>query len=48
MKRTYPIIRPFNLIRRRRPSGDVEKFIEFILSPDGKNIVKSLDYIPVR
>jgi len=42
--KTYPIIRPLNLI----PSGDVERFIEFLLSPQGQNIVKNLDYIPIK
>ncbi len=46
--RTYPIIRPLNLITKGRPTGDIEGFIEFLLSPQGQNIVKNLDYIPVR
>ncbi len=46
--KTYPIIRPLNLITKGRPSGDVERFIEFLLSPQGQNIVKNLDYIPIK
>lgn len=46
--KTYPIIRPLNLITRGKPTGDVEGFIEFLLSPQGQNIVKNLDYIPIK
>lgn len=46
--KSYPIIRPLNLITKGKPSGEVERFMEFLLSPHGQNIVKNLDYIPVR
>lgn len=46
--KSYPIIRPLNLITKGKPTGDIEGFIEFLLSPQGQNIVKNLDYIPIR
>ncbi|MFN3480270.1 MAG: phosphate ABC transporter substrate-binding protein [Thermodesulfovibrionales bacterium] len=46
--KTYPIIRPLNLLTKGRPSGDVQGFIDFLLTSQGQNIVKNLDYIPVK
>lgn len=46
--KSYPIIRPLNLITKRRPSGHVLGFIEFLFTPQGQNIVKNLDYIPIK
>ncbi len=46
--KTYPIIRPLNLLTKGKPSGDVQGFIEFLFTPQGQNIVKKLDYIPIK
>lgn len=46
--RTYPIIRPLNIVTRGRPRGHVKGLIEYLLSPQGQNIVKNLDYIPIK
>ncbi len=46
--KTYPITRPLNVITKGQPTGKVKKFIEYLYSRSGQNIVKNLDYIPVR
>jgi len=46
--RTYPIIQPLNVVTRGRPRGHIKGLIEYLLSPQGQNIVKNLDYIPIR
>lgn len=46
--RSYPIIRPLNIVTNGRPRGHVKGMIEYLLSPNGQNIVKNLDYIPIK
>ena len=31
-----------------RPTGDVKKFIDWVLSPDGQKVVVEVGYFPVR
>lgn len=46
--KTYPITRPLNVITKGQPQGIIKEFIEYLLSRQGQNIVKNLDYIPLR
>ncbi|MDP2847085.1 MAG: PstS family phosphate ABC transporter substrate-binding protein [Humidesulfovibrio sp.] len=45
---TYPISRGLYLYTNGEPTGDVAKFVNFILSDAGQKIVASVDYVPVK
>jgi len=44
---SYPYTRPLLLVTEEEPAGEVKDFIDFLLSPDGQNIVKQ-KFIPVN
>jgi len=44
----YPISRPLYLFTRGEPVGDVKAYVDFILSAEGQEIVKILDFVPLR
>lgn len=43
----YPISRPLLLLTKGEPAGNVKKFIDYCLGPEGQEIVAQ-DYIPVN
>lgn len=43
--KSYPIARALYLYTKTTSTSDVTKFIDFVLSPDGQNIVKEAGYI---
>lgn len=43
---TYPIGRALFFLTRGEAQGDVKAFIDFALSPEGQEIVSSLDFVP--
>ncbi len=43
----YMISRPLLLVTQGLPKGDVKKFIDFMLSPDGQKIV-GINFVPVK
>jgi phosphate transport system substrate-binding protein len=43
----YPISRPLLLYTNGSPEGLVKKFVDFILSKDGQDIVLATDFVPV-
>jgi phosphate transport system substrate-binding protein len=43
----YPISRPLFLYTNGAPEGLVKKFIDFTLSPEGQDIVKTTDFVPI-
>ena len=45
---TYPVSRGLYLYTNGEPTGDVAKFVNFLLSDAGQKIVASVDYIPVK
>jgi len=45
---TYPISRPLFMLTNGEPEGLSQRYIDFILSAEGQEIVASEDYIPVR
>ncbi|OGS21258.1 MAG: hypothetical protein A3J83_06730 [Elusimicrobia bacterium RIFOXYA2_FULL_40_6] len=47
-KNTYPISRPLYLCTKKDASEGVTKFVDFTLSPKGQEIVKKLDFVPVK
>lgn len=43
---TYPLIRPLYLLTRGDPQGLSRDFLDFVLSPDGQEIVRQQGYLP--
>jgi phosphate transport system substrate-binding protein len=39
MEGTYPLSRPFLMVTRAEPQGEVRAFLDFVLSPPGQAIV---------
>ncbi|MBF0532502.1 MAG: PstS family phosphate ABC transporter substrate-binding protein [Candidatus Omnitrophica bacterium] len=46
--RSYPISRPLYIYTRGNPEGAVKDFIDFIHSAPGQEIVRKLDFVPLR
>jgi phosphate transport system substrate-binding protein len=44
----YPISRPLLMYTKGEPTGLVKAFIDYVLSPAGQEIVKKLDFVPVK
>lgn len=44
----YPITRPLQIYAIGEPAGPVKKYIDWILSPEGQEIVLQLDYVPME
>jgi phosphate transport system substrate-binding protein len=45
--KTYPVVRPLFMLTKGQPGGLALEYINFILSPEGQQIVASVDYIPL-
>lgn len=44
----YPISRPLYIYTNGQPQGLVKKFLDFILSKEGQDIVLNTDFVPVK
>ena len=44
---TYPISRPLLLYARNIPQGAVKAFVEFVMSAEGQQVVRKIDFVPV-
>lgn len=44
----YPISRPLFFYASGEPSGLTKKFIDFVLSEEGQEIVKETDFVPIK
>jgi phosphate transport system substrate-binding protein len=44
---SYPISRPLLLYTDGEPQGIIKQFIEFALSPEGQELVRITDFVPV-
>lgn len=47
MKGTYPISRPLYLLTKGQPTGLANAYIDFILSPNGQEIVRETGFVPL-
>lgn len=45
---SYPISRPLLMYTKGKPEGKIKAFIDFVLSGNGQEIVKKVDFVPVR
>jgi phosphate transport system substrate-binding protein len=45
---SYPITRYLYFYTRLKPSGDMKKFVDWVLSADGQAVVTKVGYFPVR
>jgi phosphate transport system substrate-binding protein len=48
VNKTYPVSRPLFLYTPGDPTGEVKKFIDWVLSPAGQAIVEKMDFVPVK
>jgi phosphate transport system substrate-binding protein len=44
----YPITRYLFMYLRNKPTGEMKKYIDWILSPDGQKLVVDMGYFPVK
>ncbi len=44
----YPISRPLFIYTNGAPGGEIKKFVDFALSPEGQELVRKTDFIPVN
>jgi phosphate transport system substrate-binding protein len=44
----YPLARDLYFYLRNKPSGEAKAFIDFVLSPEGQQIVTKVGYFPVK
>ena len=47
-KNEYPITRYLYMYLRNRPTGETKKYIDWILGPEGQNIVTEVGYFPIK
>jgi phosphate transport system substrate-binding protein len=45
--RRYKITRPFLFVLKKKPAGEVKKFLDFVLGPAGQKIVREAGFVPV-
>lgn len=45
---TYPLGRPLHVVTNGEPQGTVKEFVDFLLSEEGQNIVKSHEFVTVN
>jgi len=44
----YPLARDLYWYFRTKPAGDVKKFVDWVLSPEGQKVVSEVGYFPVK
>ena len=47
-RRSYPITRSLLIYSAGEPQGQVKKYLDWILEPDGQKVVLDLGYVPER
>jgi phosphate transport system substrate-binding protein len=48
LDKTYPIARSLHLYTLGEPAGEVKRYLDWILSPAGQDVVETSGYVPVR
>lgn len=47
-KGDYPLVRPIYLLTRSEPQGEIRAFIDYILSPEGQQVIQASGLIPAK
>jgi phosphate transport system substrate-binding protein len=47
-KNEYPITRYLYMYMRNRPTGEIKKYVDWVLSPEGQKIITEVGYFPVK
>jgi phosphate transport system substrate-binding protein len=47
-KKIYPVSRPLYFYISGEPTGNIKKFIDFVLSDEGQKIVLKMDFVPIK
>lgn len=45
---SYPISRPLLIYTKGQPQGVIKAFVDFVLSAQGQEIVKKIDFVPIK
>jgi phosphate transport system substrate-binding protein len=48
MNDTYPISRYLYLYLKSKPTGELKAYIDWILGPEGQDLVAKVGYFPVK
>lgn len=48
LTKKWPYVRPLNIVTKGSPSGLTAKFINYLTSPEGQEILKKEQYLPLR
>jgi phosphate transport system substrate-binding protein len=48
MDKTYPLARALYLYTRGEPTGNIKDFLDWVLSPEGQQIVASVGFVPIK
>ena len=48
MDKSYPVARALYMFTKGEPSGEVKKFIEFVMSAEGQALAKKEGFVPVK
>jgi phosphate transport system substrate-binding protein len=48
MDKTYPLARALYLYTRGEPTGNIKEFLDWVLSPEGQQIVASVGFVPIN
>ncbi len=46
--KTYPISRPLYMYTDGEAAGTIKEFIDFVYSPEGQEVVKKIDFVPIK
>lgn len=45
--RSYPLARPLYLYTAREPIGEVKAFVDWVLAPTGRQVIRDIGFVPV-
>jgi phosphate transport system substrate-binding protein len=45
---SYPLSRPLFFYTRNKPTGEIKAFLDWVLSPEGQEIVTKVGYFPIK
>lgn len=48
LDKTYPVSRPLFFYTKGEPTGDIKKFVDYVLSADGQAVVSKLEFVQIK